>query len=226
MRSLLDEVFAERPFRAVPGLPQSAVPGHEGAFIHGRCAGTPVVLQCGRLHAYQGLAFEDVTRPVDVMHEYGVDRILFTNAAGGLWPKMRPGDLVTAAGVRPWRYGPFDLPATLDVDFRVAGCDFTGDYVWMHGPCYETRAEVAALQSLGAAVVGMSAAPELLRCRQLGIRAGLVSCVTNSCCTPQILTHDHVVATAQRASARLCEVIRAALPRLTEENNGPVQLIH
>ena len=225
LRPLLDEIYSEQPFREIAGLTHSPVRGHDGTFIQGRCGETTLVLQCGRLHAYEGLPFEDVVRTVDVMNRYGVDRILFTNAAGGLWPEMNPGDLVTAGCVRTWRYGSFKLPAVIDVDFRAPGCDFTGDYVWMHGPSYETRAEIAALQNLGAAVVGMSTAPELLRCHQLGIQAGLISCVTNSCCKHQVLTHAHVLDTAQRTSARLCRIIRQALRHGRRGREDQIELL-
>lgn len=211
---LLDEPGPRHPFSAWGELPVSSVPGHEPVFAEGRCAGRPVVVQCGRLHTYEGLPFDTVVRTVDVLHDLGASAVLFTNAAGGLLPQMRPGDLVAADVLYPWRCTRLVLPELLRADFMLPGCDFTGAYAWMHGPCYETRAEIRALRSLGISTVGMSTAPEFMRCGHLGLAAAAVSCVTNNCTRPQLLTHTHVVQTAQRASARLCSVIRAGLAGL------------
>jgi purine nucleoside phosphorylase len=138
----------------------------------------------------------------------GVWCVVFTHAAGSLLPELRPGHLVAADTVHIWLYARWDLPEAVETDFLVPGCDYTGACYWMHGPCYETRAEIAALRRLGAAAVGMSIAPELVRCRELGMRAGVISCVTNQCGSAAKLTHDHVLETARAASDRLCAILR------------------
>ena len=221
LTGLLDETGEERPFETVPGLAHGTVPGHVCRFTHGHCGGLPMVLQRGRLHLYEGPGYAAVVRTVDALYAWGVRTVLFTNVVGGLRPAMRPGDLVAIDRVDLWRCARWsNQPASLSPDFQVSGCAFSGIYHWMPGPCYETPAEIAALQHLGAGVVGMSTAPELARCRELGLRAGIVSCVTNSCCRPQVLTHDHVVAIAREASADLTALIRQALPALVERNGG------
>ncbi|MBN2310707.1 MAG: purine-nucleoside phosphorylase [Candidatus Hydrogenedentes bacterium] len=215
LRGLLDRVEREQAFHEVAGLVSSAVPGHAGRFLHGVCGGHPVVLQCGRLHVYEGLAVGEVVRTVDVLASSGVRTILFTNAAGGLLPEMEPGELLAVERVRPMPYrGWPEAPESIEPDIEVPRCDHRGAYMWVHGPSYETRAEIAALQRLGGAAVGMSTAPELCRCRELGLRAAAVSCITNNCCQPQVLTHAHVVETACRASRRIAALIRAALGSL------------
>jgi purine-nucleoside phosphorylase len=214
LRGIFDQVDSETPFHAIPGLLSGHVPGHDSVFLRGRAGAVPLVLQCGRLHPYEGHPLETVTRTVDILQQFGVRVIVFTNAVGGLLPELRPGDLVAADRVRTWRYAPYALPAEMIPDFVLPHADSRGAYHWMHGPCYETRAEIAALQRLGAATVGMSTAPELLRCAQLGLRAGVVSCVTNSCVRPERLTHLHVLETAREASGRLCQLLHAALPGL------------
>ncbi len=206
---LLDAGCEEIPFTARPGMPSGGVQGHDYRFLRGRCGPVDLVLQCGRFHAYEGLSYEDVVRPVETLHAWGVHTILFTNAAGGLLPAMNPGDLLAVNQIRAWPCTRFNLPEKLPTDILLPGCDFTGAYAWMHGPCYETRAEIHALQALGCAAVGMSAAPEVFRCRALGIRAAVVSCITNSCVTPNVLNHHHVLEIAQKSSARLCGVLRA-----------------
>ena len=211
---LLDAPGPRHHFSIWERLPESAVPGHAPFFVEGRCAGKRLVVQCGRLHVYEGLPPRTVVRTVDALHTLGVSAILFTNAAGGLLPQMRPGDLVAARALHAWPCAHTAPAGALHPDFVVPGCDFAGAYAWMHGPCYETRAEILALRRLGASTVGMSTAPEFLRCRELGIAAAAISCVTNNCTRPQRLTHQHVVATARQASRRLRAVIRAALETL------------
>ncbi|NIA12559.1 MAG: hypothetical protein GWP08_00665 [Nitrospiraceae bacterium] len=215
LEGLLDTIEKEQAFHDTPGLRDGSVKGHGHKFLHGSCGDHTVILQCGRLHLYEGWGLDMVCRPVDVMHSLGVGTILFTNAAGGLLPEMNPGDLVAVSRVRLWPYrGWAHAPEVLDPSFITDGCDFVGDLQWMHGPCYETRAEIGALQRLGAAAVGMSVAPELTRCAELGMRAGVISCVTNSCCRPRQLTHEHVIQTARRASGKLTELLRGVLPML------------
>ena len=215
LTGLLDEVAYEQPFHTVPGLAHGHVPGHAYTFVHGRCGAWPVVLQRGRLHLYEGVPYQRVVQTIDALRGLGVRTVLFTNVAGGLQPEVAPGDLVAVQRFKLWPCAAWpDQPAEIPTDFVVSQCERVGFYYWMHGPCYETPAEIAALQRLGGSVVGMSTAPEIARCHQLGLRAGAITCVTNSCCQPGVLTHAHVVATARRASARLTAVIRRALPEL------------
>lgn len=214
LRPLLDRVDREIDFAAIPALPAARVAGHAGKFIVGQSDSVPVIVQSGRLHFYEGLSFDEATAPVAVLHEFGVRTVLFTNAAGGLIPEMQPGDLMVAESIRLWPHTAWkDRPDTLDLDFMPDGCPWHGAYHWVHGPCYETRAEVSALRALGSGAVGMSTAPEVARAQALGMRCSAISCITNNCCTPQKLTHEHVLRTAAAASARLCKVLRDAITR-------------
>ncbi len=208
LRPLLDTIHEELHFHDVPGLADGTVLGHQSVFLRGECAGRPVVLQCGRLHPYEGMGYAVAMRTVDTMHAWGVRDVVFTNAVGGLGAGFAPGYLVAADEVLAWPFRPYGLPERIAPDFEVAGCDATGRYAWMHGPCYETRAEIAGLRNLGAATVGMSCAAELHRAQALGMRGAIVSCVTNICGAPGKLTHDHVLETARGASERLVELLR------------------
>lgn len=218
LNSILDTVLEEIPFSSVPGLAGGGVEGHAYRFVRGRCGPAEVILQCGRFHAYEGLSLEEVVRPVNAMHAWGVQTIVFTNAAGGLLAPIKPGDLAAIDCIRTWPFKRFDLPESLDTDIIVPGCDFTGVYGWVHGPCYETSSEIRALQSIGCTAVGMSAGPEVFRCHSLGIRAAVISCITNSCAIPRVLTHRHVLETARNSSARLCERLRKYIHTFYEGN--------
>ncbi len=215
LEGLLDERHKVIPFAQLPGVPPTAVSGHTGTFTHGTCEGQPVILQSGRLHFYEGHPYETVVKTVDYMHDHGVRTVIYTNAAGGLVESMRSGDLMAVESIAVWPYVHWpDAPGEVTMDFVLDGCDSTGVYTCMHGPCYETRAEIRALQARDSHVVGMSTAPEAVRCHEHDMRAGSISCITNNCCAPIHLTHEHVVATAQRASERITAILRGALPGL------------
>lgn len=208
LKPLLDEVLLELPFAEVEGLTATTVAGHDGAFVFGRCDGHPVILQSGRIHLYEGHSPRAVAAMVEALHAFGVRTLILTNAAGGLEESLAPGDWVAADAVRTWRFNAHPFPEVMTPDFIVPGCRTRGTYIWMHGPCYETRAEIRALQAMGGKTVGMSVALELERSQQLGMRVGVVSCVTNNCTTQESLSHAQVVEAAERASAHLCAILR------------------
>ncbi|MCC6154456.1 MAG: purine-nucleoside phosphorylase [Candidatus Hydrogenedentes bacterium] len=212
---LLDSISSEFPFQDELGFDIDALEGHARKFVRGKCGDQELLLQCGRLHFYEGHTFEEVTSTVDVLDAFGARAIIFTNVGGGLRPDVKPGDIVSIGELRTWPYARWeDRPESLVPDFQIEGADVYGVYYWMHGPSYETPAEIRALQILGGDVVGMSTAPEIARCKQLGIRAAVLSIVTNNCCAPQVLTHEEVVRVAQSASARLVRLLRDAIQLL------------
>ena len=215
LESVLDSTEWQRPFSDFPAIPSATAPGHAGRFTLGRCRGRTVIVQAGRLHFYEGHSFEGVVSPVDVLCGLGVATVLFTNAAGGLEPTMAPGDLLSVDRLVTWPYGAWrERPKQLEPSFVLPGPPHRGAYMWVPGPNYETRAEINAMRALGAAAVGMSAAPEIARAHRLGMRTAVISCITNNCCSPQVLTHQHVLETASRASQALAQLIVHSLPLL------------
>lgn len=215
LESLLDRHDAQYSFAEALGISVETIAGHKGEFIEGVCDGIPILLQCGRLHFYEGYDYATVNRTVDFMYEKGVRTVIYTNAAGGLKPNMKPGDLLAADTLALWPCQRWpEHPETVDTDMILEGCDHRGTYTWVHGPCYETQSEIHALQATNSDAVGMSTAPELQRCHELGMRGASISCITNNCCAPQTLTHEHVMEIAATASERICGIIRNALPGL------------
>lgn len=195
------EGAVEIPFADIPGLPSAGVPGHAGRFVAGRVEGTPVIVQAGRYHLYEGHAPDLVAAPVRLAHRLGVGTVILTNAAGGINPFLGPGSLML---IRDhvnlmWRSplegsrleGEQRLPdmsqpysAELRRRFVVAALDLgitlmEGTYVGVTGPSYETAAEVRMLRRLGGDVVGMSTIPEVLVARALGMQVAALSVVTN-----------------------------------------------
>jgi purine-nucleoside phosphorylase len=182
--ALADEVeaVASLPYTQIPGFGQSSVEGHAGRLALGTLEGTRVAIMQGRLHYYEGLDLQQVTFPVRVMRELGAHTLIVTNAAGGLNPDFRAGDLMLIedhinllgwGGHNPLR-GPNDkslgprFPAmnpAYDPDLlqlaedAAAECNVgvrRGVYIVVAGPNYETRAELRLLRQWGADAVGMS----------------------------------------------------------------------
>ncbi len=213
LSALLDRRLWEKPFSAFDGCSAGQVAGHPGSFIAGESAGELLIVQQGRRHLYEGVRWDALTAPLRALAAMGVECVVFTNAAGGLLAELKPGSLLDVERIITWPCRRWERqPAALVPGWRVPGCDATGVYAWMSGPSYETRAEIAALQGMGASAVGMSTAPELAAAHALGLRTAAVSCITNNCCRPQRLSHEEVLAAARASSARLCALLRHALP--------------
>ncbi|HJR62155.1 MAG TPA: purine-nucleoside phosphorylase [Gemmatimonadaceae bacterium] len=237
---LLDEIEhpIAVPFAEIPGFPPPSVEGHAGRMVAGSLAGREVVALSGRFHVYEGHPAEVVALPTRVMHALGVRTMLLSNAAGGLRPTFRPGDLmlITDHINLTWRnplIGPTaageerfpDMSAPYDPDLlalaRTAALDagvplVEGTYLALAGPAYETPAEVRAYRLLGADAVGMSTVPEVIVARALGMRVVGVSCITNvhTGVPGPPLTHEEVLDVAARARARFARLVGAFLARL------------
>jgi purine-nucleoside phosphorylase len=225
-------------FQEVPGFPPLSVEGHRGAYVAGSLDGTPVLLQAGRYHGYEGHAMEVVVAPVRVAAALGVEVLIASNAAGGIDGTLATGDLLLiedqinlafrsplAGPVHvgeerfPDMSGPYDvalqhlaLEVAADLGIQLA----RGTYAAVLGPSYETAAEVRMLTRLGAHVVGMSTVPEVTVARAAGLRCLGFSMITNqgTGLSPDTIDHEHVVAVGRAASARLGLVLSAIVGRL------------
>jgi purine-nucleoside phosphorylase len=224
------------PFGEVPGLPAASVAGHGGRLALGEWAGVRVLVYEGRLHFYEGHGWEVVKRPVRVAAELGARVALLTNAAGGIADALGPGSLMALRDHLEWtwpnwwrRPGPGGLggarPSPYSLRLRellgraAAALGFElpqGIYASVPGPCYETPAEVRALQAWGADAVGMSTAREIQAAAEEGLECAAVSCITNRAAGLSMapLSHEEVLATAAAASARLTDLVGAFLKQL------------
>ena len=212
------------PFSDIPDFPAATVPGHTGAFVFGRKHGRSIVCLQGRLHYYEGHPMPLLTMPVRIMKKLGVEVLLLTNAAGGVNPSYRPGDLmlitdhINYSGMNPLigihepEFGPrfpdvTDLySAALRLNIKLAAVEAgiglrQGVYMMFSGPSYETPAEIRMARMLGADAVGMSTVPEALVAAQCGIRCLGISCITNLAAgvSPNKLSHQEVMETANLA---------------------------
>jgi purine-nucleoside phosphorylase len=191
------------PYAAIPHFPTATVEGHASQIVLGRLQGKPVAVMQGRFHYYEGYSMQEVTFPIRVLQALGVTTLIVTNAAGGLNPRFRVGDLmlirdiINLMGDNPLR-GPNDerlgprFPHMQDLFSapmmraartvaRLEGIRLRfGVYAGVGGPAYETGAEIRMLRRLGADAVGMSTVPETLVARHAGIPNILgISCIAN-----------------------------------------------
>jgi purine-nucleoside phosphorylase len=195
----------------------------------------------GRLHYYEGWTMQQITFPIRVLGALGIERLILTNASGGVNPHLRSGDIVIVRdhinllpenplrGPNDERIGPRfpDMSQPYDPDLRRLALEVArargiraveGVYSALQGPNLETPAEYAMLRLLGSDCTGMSSVPEVLVARHQGIPVLLLSLVTNTAYPPSVIretTVDDVVAIAKAAEPRLTQLLGEILRRLT-----------
>ncbi len=228
--SLEDPVFL--PYADIPGFPVSTVPGHAGRFVLGKKFGKAVIAMQGRCHYYEGYPQAIVTLPVRVMKALGVQKLLLTNAAGGVNTSFPVGTLmvltdhINYSGQNPL-IGPNletfgtrfpdmgdvytkSLRETLLAQAEKAGIPLRqGVYMMYTGPSFETPAEIRMSRTLGADAVGMSTVPEAIVARHAGMQVVGISCITNFAAgvTDAQLTHEEVVETTTRVHGQFVAVL-------------------
>jgi purine-nucleoside phosphorylase len=226
------------PYTDIPHWPASRVVGHAGQLVVGETAGRRVAALAGRAHFYEGHDMRTITFGVRVLGLLGVKTLLLTNAAGGINLSFEQGalmvmtDHINLMGTNPLvggnedRFGPRfpDMTEVYSARLRAIALDAArregvpleqGVYVAVHGPSYETPAEIRAFRALGADAVGMSTAPEAIVARHMGLEVLGVSCITNMAAgvLPKPLVHDEVMEVARRVRSQfialLTGVVRA-----------------
>lgn len=232
------QVEAELAYSEIEGFPVSTVPGHEGRLIFGHLGEMPIVCMKGRVHFYEGYDMTDVVLPVRLIRLLGAEILFLTNAAGGVNPDFRAGDLMLITDqiscfVRNPLIGPNeeelgtrfpDMSAIYDrglndVIRTVAGEQGIalkeGVYVQLTGPSFETPAEVRMLRALGADAVGMSTAVEAVAARHAGLLVCGVSCICNQAAglTKNPLCHEEVQEAADRAALPFTKLVKESIRR-------------
>ncbi len=97
----------EISYRDIPALGAVTVRGHAGRLAWGECAGVETLIFKGRRHWYENAGWDPVLLPVRICRQMGVERIVLTNAAGGLRADLAPGSLmvlsdhINAMGANP-----------------------------------------------------------------------------------------------------------------------------
>ena len=226
------------PYADIPHWPPARVVGHAGVLVAGTCGGRRVLTLSGRAHFYEGHGLPAVTFPTRVLGRLGVKTLLLTNAAGSINTSFRPGTLMVIddhlnlMGSNPL-IGPNDdrfgvrfpdmtlvyaprLRAIADQAAAAAGLALRhGVYAGLHGPSYETPAEIRFLRAIGADAVGMSTVPEAIVARHMGVEVLGLSCITNPAAgvLPEPLDHGEVLQVAERVSGEFMALLEAIVAR-------------
>lgn len=241
---LVDEIEIDVaiPYGEIPNFPLSTVESHQGRCIVGRLRGVPVYALQGRFHLYEGYSARETTFPVRVFGVLGIETILISNAAGGMNPNYRKGDLmlftdhINLQGANPLvgpnidDWGPRfpDMSEPYDVELRTLaearalelGIKLhQGVYVAVEGPNLETRAEYRFLRMIGADVVGMSTVPETIVARHMGLRVMAISVITDECFPDALepVSLADVLAAAGEAEPKLTRLMTAVVQEVGED---------
>lgn len=229
------------PFSKIPGFGPSTASGHRGELILGELEGETVVAMAGRFHRYEGWSNVQVAFPVRVMSRLGARMLLVSNAAGGVSPKLKVGDLVvirdhinlmgrpgidfyenkTLSSSYGWegpvRGGEIYDP-TLAEQCRKVGLQngfnvHPGTYLATLGPNYETRSEYRMMRRLGADVVGMSTVPEVIAAATEPMKILGLSMVSNVANPddPVIADHAEVLEAGHAAAVKLELIVRSLI---------------
>ena len=227
----------EYPYSEIPNFPVSTVEGHSGKLIFGKLGGVDILAMQGRFHFYEGYSMKEVTFPVRVMYELGIKTLFVSNAAGGMNPEFKIGDLMIITdhinffpehplrgknlptGPRfPDMHEPYDLSLVAEADkiaeekgIRV----MHGVYVGVQGPTFETPAEYKMYRILGGDAVGMSTVPEVIVAHHCGIRTFGVSVITDlgGFDVPVEVSHEEVQEAANMAQPLMTEIMREMIRR-------------
>lgn len=235
------EAEAVVPYDEIPGFPLSTVESHHGRLIAGHLEGLPVLAMQGRFHLYEGYDAQQITLPVRVMAALGVDTLLISNAAGGMNPHFRRGDLmlltdhINLMGANPLigpnvaEWGPRfpDMSEVYDAGLRQWAEEAAlaramklqqGIYAAVAGPNLETKAEYRYLRIIGADAVGMSTVPEAIVARHMGLRVLAVSVITDECFPDALepVSIEDVLAAAAEAEPKLTRLMRDLAARLAD----------
>ncbi len=219
----------------IPGYPSSTVLGHKGRLVFGELHGRSVVFVQGRLHVYEGHSVHTATFPVRLLGALGVNKLIVTNAAGGISERCVPGTLmwitdhINFSFKNPLRTlekgspeamsrmrshaSPYDLAWTERAKSTAADLNISteeGTYLWTLGPSYETRAEIRMFEGLGADAVGMSTVPEVIEASALGMSVLGLSTITNFAAglSADSLNHDEVLEVGRQVRADLQRLVR------------------
>lgn len=227
------------PFAEISAFPRSTAIGHVGQMVIGKTGTVPVAVMQGRVHLYEGYSAQEVAFPVRVFGRMGISAVVFTNAAGGINLRYQQGALVLMSdhinlqGANPLvgpnddRFGVRfpDMTHAYDKSYRELAREEAGKlgmtlhegvYAALLGPSYETPAEIRYLRTIGADLVGMSTALEVIAARQMGIKVLAISCVTNMAAgiLDQPLSHEEVMETGERVRDSFEALLHAVLPRM------------
>lgn len=221
------------PYSQIPHFPISTVEGHSGEMIFGYLGGKYIMALNGRFHYYEGYPMDKVTYPVRVMKLMGIRRLVVSNAAGGINPAHRIGDImiindhINMIPEHPLRGKNIDELGPRFVDMKdaynpamirrakeiaaengIEVCE--GVYLALQGPTFETQAEYLMVSRLGGDAVGMSTVPEVIVARHMGIEVFGVSIITDLGLPGKManVSHEEVQAVGRTATPKVMKIVK------------------
>jgi len=229
-------------YQDLPHFPRATSPSHQGHLYWGRLAGKPVLLCHGRVHGYEGYSLLQATFKVRLMAALGVNTLVLTNAAGGLNPFFKAGELMlicdhinfmadnplVGANIEAWGPRFPDMSRVYDRKLREVAEEVArreglilrkGVYVGVKGPSLETPAETKLLRIIGADAVGMSTVPEAICAVHAGLRVLGISVISNVNLPDAMapISLEEILATVAGAEPHLVQLI---LGVMTEADRG------
>ena len=226
-------------YSEIEGFPVSTVAGHRGRFVFGYVKNVPVVIMQGRVHYYEGYSISDVVLPIRLMRLMGAEKLILTNAAGGVNFDFHAGDFMLIrdhissfipspligpnldelgerfpdmSEVYSRRLGKIVKEAAAELKIPLQ----EGVYVQFSGPNYETPAEIRMCRAIGGDAAGMSTACEAMAARHMGMEICGISCITNLAAgmTDKPLSHEEVQETANRTEKQFKQLITEVIARI------------
>lgn len=238
---LVDSMKIEKeiPYQQIPNFPVSTVEGHKGSLIFGTLNNVEVVVQSGRFHYYEGYDMKTLTFPIRVYKELGIEVLILSNAAGGMNPSFKVGDImlfrdhINLFGNNPLigqnydELGPRfpDMSEAYSKRLRKIARTTAkehdihlqeGVYVGVTGPCFETPAEYRMFNILGGDAVGMSTVPETIAARHGGMEVMAFSVITDLGVVGIVekASHKEVLKEANAAGPRMVKIVYEMMPQL------------
>ncbi len=221
------------PYNEIPNFPVSTVEGHKGALVFGTIGDKKVVAMQGRFHYYEGYSMQEVTFPVRVMKYLGVNKLVVSNASGGVNPNYKVGTIAIITdhinmlpehplrGKNDSRFGPRfvnmnepyspkmiakikEIAKTINIELQ------DGVYMGLQGPTFETLHEYKMVKALGADCVGMSTVPEVIVARHMELETFGISVITDIGSEEHLenITHEEVLKAAQEAEPKVRHLIK------------------
>lgn len=229
-------------YKEIPHFAASTAVGHAGQLVLGNIGAWPVAVMQGRVHLYEGYQVQSVVFPMRVLARMGVRAAILTNAAGGINPDYGQGRLVLIrdhinfqgqnplVGPEDPRWGArfIDMTEAYSKSYRQIALEAgkrlgiqlaEGVYAAFLGPSYETPAEIRALRTIGADLVGMSTVPEVIVARQMGIKVLAISCVTNMAAgtTDTPINHEEVLEVGRKIAGQFKSLLRDVVPVIAQD---------
>ena len=227
------EIQAEIPYSDIPHFPVSTVKGHGGKLIIANIDGKRLIIMSGRFHYYEGYSAKEVIFPIRVLSKMGVKTLLISNAAGGVNPDFKVGDImlitdhISFAVVNPLiglnddeigpRFPDMSEPYSKQLIYKAreiaaqSGMKLKeGIYFGVTGPSFETRAEYKLIKLAGADAVGMSTVQEVIAASHCGMTVFAVSVITDLGIREEEnkITHEEVLDAAGAAAPVLTDLFK------------------